>query len=310
MFKKIKQLSRVFIKDYFENLYIFNKETKKINKKSIFTWLLLITIITISFLSYKVINWLNVRGQAILFLQLYLPIIATIFLFQTVLICSNVFYFSKDLEHILPLPIKPVELLIAKFNNVISIIYGMELLFLVMPLLIYGLIVAKRLIYFFTMILVLLIFPIFLVTIISLIMLFVMKLTKFIKNKDIFQIIIVLLISIIISIAIGAIINIVFNSDNTLNKIKNFFGFDLKSDKNIIRFAKEHGYEGAKYIGDWNEYKVYEPYIDEKNTSYSGLPLVILVNSNGEIRMSTSDEAFATLNDIAFMDSFEKNKND
>jgi len=106
------------------------------------------------------------------------------------------------------------------------------------------------------------------------------------------------------------IVNIVFNSDNTLNKIKNFFGFDLKSDKNIIRFAKEHGYEGAKYIGDWNEYKVYEPYIDEKNTSYSGLPLVILVNSNGEIRMSTSDEAFATLNDIAFMDSFEKNKND
>lgn len=105
------------------------------------------------------------------------------------------------------------------------------------------------------------------------------------------------------------IVNIVFNSENnTFNKIKNFFSFDLKNDNEIIKFAKEHGYNGAKYIGEWKEYKVYEPYIDEKNTSYSGLPLVILVNKNGEIRMSTSDEAMATSNDKSFIESFDRNK--
>ena len=33
MIKKIKELSKIFIKDYLQNLYIFNKDTKKINKK-------------------------------------------------------------------------------------------------------------------------------------------------------------------------------------------------------------------------------------------------------------------------------------
>ena len=141
---------------------------------------------------------------------------ATIFMFQAILICSNVFFFSKDLEYILPLPIKPVELLIAKFNNVISITYGMEALFLAMPLLMYGIIAAESLIYYLTMILVLIIFPIFLITIISIIMLFVMQLTKFIKNKDIFQILIVIILSFVMATAETYILNSIFN-DNIIN---------------------------------------------------------------------------------------------
>ena len=216
MIKKIIELSKVFIKDYFQNLYIFNNDTKKINKKSAFAWLLIITIFAITFLSFKIISWLDKSGQAILFLKIYFPIIATIFMFQAILICSNVFFFSKDLEYILPLPIKPVELLIAKFNNVISITYGMEILFLAMPLLMYGIIVAKTITYYFTMILVLIIFPIFLITIISIIMLFVMQLTKFIKNKDIFQILIVVILSFVMTTTETYLLNSVFN-DNIIN---------------------------------------------------------------------------------------------
>ena len=215
MIKKIIELSKIFIKDYFQKLDIFNKENKKINKKSIFTWLLLITIITITFLSFKIINWLNSAGQAILFLKIYLPIIATILMFQAILICTNVFFFSKDLEYILPLPIKPIELLIAKFNNVIFISYIMELIFLAIPLFMYGLIAANSIFYFFTMIFILIIFPIFLITIISIIMLFVMQLTKFIKNKDIFQILIVIILSLIMSLSEGYLLKSIF-ADNML----------------------------------------------------------------------------------------------
>lgn len=227
MIKKIKEVSKIFIKDYFHNLSIFNKETKKINKKSIFTWLLIITIIAMSFLSFKIINWLDVAGQSELFLKIYFPIIATIFMFQAILICTNVFFFSKDLEYILPLPIKPIELLIAKFINVIFITYMMELLFLAIPLFIYGLIAVNSIIYFFTMILVLIIFPIFLITIISIIMLFVMQLTKFIKNKDIFQILIVIGLSLILSLSEGYLIKEIFSSNiieiqaNENNEIEN-----------------------------------------------------------------------------------------
>ena len=185
MIKKIKILSNIFIKDYFQNLYIFNKDTKKVNKKSGAVWLAIISALTIGLLSYKIIDFLGQTRQEILFLKIYLPILATVFIFQAILICTNVFYFSKDLEYILPLPIKPIELLIAKFNNVISITYGMELLLLFIPLIIYGILTVKSIFYYFMMIFVLLIFPVFLILIVSTIMLLIMQLTKFIKNKDI-----------------------------------------------------------------------------------------------------------------------------
>ena len=199
MIKKIKILSNIFIKDYFQNLYIFNKDTKKVNKKSGAVWLAIISALTIGLLSYKIIDFLGQTRQEILFLKIYLPILATVFIFQAILVCTNVFYFSKDLEYILPLPIKPIELLIAKFNNVISITYGMELLLLFAPLIIYGILTVKPLLYYFMMFFVLLIFPVFLILIVSTIMLLIMQLTKFIKNKDIFQIIIVTILTFILT---------------------------------------------------------------------------------------------------------------
>ena len=227
MIRKIMELSKFFIKDYFQNLYIFNKNTKKINKKSGIIWLLIIAVVIVAYVSLKVIEALYARGQAILFLKVYLPILATIFMFQAILVCSNVFFFSKDLKYILPMPIKPIELLIAKFNTVISIAYSMEGLFLVIPLLIYGIITLKSIIYYFFMLLVLIMFPIFLITIVSIFMLFIMQFTKFIKNKDIFQILIVAVLTIILTTTEIYLFNSVFNDNiiemqiNENNEIEN-----------------------------------------------------------------------------------------
>lgn len=99
------------------------------------------------------------------------------------------------------------------------------------------------------------------------------------------------------------------NNNNPMSKIKDFFHINPKNKDDVTKFAQEHGYKGAKYIGNWKEYKVYEPYVSENEVSFTGLPLVILVNNNGEIRMSTSDEAMATLDDKSFIESFEENKN-
>ena len=198
MIRKIVRLSKIFIKDYFNNLYIFNKETKKIKMNSAFTWLIIIIIVSITLGSAKIIDFLYSVGQEILFFKIYLPFLATIFMLQAVLVCCNVFFFSKDLEYILPLPIKPIELLLSKFNNVISITYCMEAIFLVIPLIVYGIITIKLPIYYLIMILVIIIFPIFFVGIVSIIMLIVMQLTRFIKNKDIFQILLVMVLTMLI----------------------------------------------------------------------------------------------------------------
>lgn len=211
MIKKIKELSKIFNEDYFQKLNIYNKDTKKINKKSPMLWLLIICVFAIGYFSFKIINWLDTRGLGDIFLKVYLPIMGVIFTYQTILICTNVFYYSKDLEYILPLPIKPIELLISKFINLITIIYFSELLFLAIPLLFYGLVVQQTLLYFISMILVLILFPIVPAIFISIIMLFVMQLSKLIKNKDIFQIIIVTILTIIMTIGINCILISTFN---------------------------------------------------------------------------------------------------
>lgn len=85
--------------------------------------------------------------------------------------------------------------------------------------------------------------------------------------------------------------------------------FFNKLNRDVDEFAKKDGYYiGAKYIGKWKEYKVYEPYTSNNEFSYTGLPLVILVNKENEIRWSTSDEAMAILDDNFFVDSFENNQ--
>jgi len=64
----------------------------------------------------------------------------------------------------------------------------------------------------------------------------------------------------------------------------------------VIAFAKGQGYESAKYLYKWHDFDVYEPIFKANQTSFIGVPLVILVKDDN-IRMSTVDEAFEQLDD-------------
>jgi len=197
MIKKIKLLTIIFFKDYYQNLNIINKKNK-LNKKSTFTWLLIIFISALIYFSLKAISFLQSIGSPILFLKVYLPIIATIMITQLISLICRIFYYSKDLEYILPLPIKTTEILISKLNTVIIIMYFTEALFLLVPMLMYGILVAQTIRFFISMLITLIFFPILFATIISIIMLFIMKLTRFIKNQDLFQTIIISILTFII----------------------------------------------------------------------------------------------------------------
>ena len=71
MINKIIQLSKILIMDYYQKLDIYDKKTKKINFRKSFTWLLIITTILITFLSYKIISFLMDRGIALIFFKIY-----------------------------------------------------------------------------------------------------------------------------------------------------------------------------------------------------------------------------------------------
>ncbi len=215
MIKKIKNifnLTKIFFKNSFQNPYIIDKKT---NKKSIFFWLIIIITIAISYLSMEIVKVLVDINQPTIFLDIFFLLLNIIIIFQISLVSINVYFFSKDLELVLPLPIKQDELLISKFNTILINLYFSELIFALCPLLIYGIYTNSGIIYYLYLFIILLIFPIFINLIVSIIMMFLIKLSKFIKNTDLFQIFITFIFIFVFSLIIFKIGN------NVINKIEN-----------------------------------------------------------------------------------------
>ena len=150
--KKVFSLTKVLCKDYFENLPI--NKSKNSSQGKFFKICAIIAIVGLAFISYYIIDFLQKTGQPQIFLNAYLLIMAVIIMFQQIMASTNIYYFSKDLEYILPFPIKPVELLMARFNMLISISYTSILMFVLIPLLLYGMMVAQSLLYYPSMLLI------------------------------------------------------------------------------------------------------------------------------------------------------------
>ena len=215
--KNIISLTGIFFRNSFQNPYLIDKKTNKLNKKSAKVWLLIIIMIAVTYISYILVKELTLIGQVNFFLNFMLLILMIILIFQVALISTNVYYFSKDTELILPLPIKPVDLLISKLNSIIINTYFIELIFILFPLIVYGIYVADGVLFYLYTFIILLIFPILPTLIVSIIMMILMKLSRFIKNKDIFQIIItVLFIILVFIIMFNLVKNIIVQSNGNV----------------------------------------------------------------------------------------------
>ena len=221
--KIIKDLTKIFLKSAYQDVNIINKETKKINKKSVFVWLILIVSLALFYISNEIIKALVSSGYPEVFLSIYFLVLAIFIMFQTILVCTNIFYFSKDIELILPFPIKPVNLLIAKFNTLICTLYVSEAIFGIIPICIYGILTHSTLLFYIYAVLIFIFFPVFLALVLSIIMMFVMKISKFIKNKETFQTIITLLLVTSIFIVEYNVINNIFIQNKEIEIVENNF---------------------------------------------------------------------------------------
>lgn len=221
--KIIKDLTKIFLKSAYQDINIINKETKKINKRSVFVWLILIVSLALFYISNEIIKALVSSRYPEVFLSIYFLVLAIFIMFQTILVCTNIFYFSKDIELILPFPIKPVNLLIAKFNTLICTLYVSEAIFGIIPICIYGILTHSTLLFYIYAVLIFIFFPVFLALVLSIIMMFVMKISKFIKNKEIFQTIITLLLVTSIFIVEYNVINNIFIQNKEIEIVENNF---------------------------------------------------------------------------------------
>ncbi len=222
MIKKISKLfslSKINIKSSFQNPYLFDKKTGKLNKKSIFLWLIIILMIFFSYISFDVVQVLDGINQPTIFLNLIFLILFIVMIFQLLLASSNVYFFSKDFESLLPLPIKSEELLISKFNTLLINMYFTEFVFALFPLITYGFVTYSSILYYIELFMILLIFPILPILIVSIFTMIFIKIFKFIKKPEILQIIIIFVFLLIFVIFSFKIVNKTINNSENITQI-------------------------------------------------------------------------------------------
>ena len=223
--------SNVFIKEFYQNLSIFDKKNKKFNKKSMFFWLIAIIFFGIAYVSFEIIKFLVDGGQPEIFLTLFFLILAIFLLFQIILVCANIFFFSKDIEKVLHMPLKPVELLLAKFNTLLVMLYLTEVVLALVPLTLYGLMTHSYFTFYFWEIIVLVVFPVLLASVVSTIMLVIMRFAKFIKNKDIFQLVTTIILIAFLCFFESIAFNGLFNSQNEEPSMEQIANFTTKGEQ-------------------------------------------------------------------------------
>jgi len=139
--------------------------------------------------AYLLYDSLSMYGFQSLIIRLAVPASGiTVFMFG-IFYVMNVFYFSRDIENYLFLPVKPGEILMSKFLVALVyqyFIYGM----LFMPvLLVYGFLDKAGPLFYLYLILITLFVPVLPMVAASLIAMVIMRAGKGIKNKDRFNMI-------------------------------------------------------------------------------------------------------------------------
>ena len=193
-----------------------DSKKQELKKKNFFSKILLYIIVYgyiigfMTYISYETISGLILINNPSVFLNISFVGMLGFSVIQTMITSLNLLYFSKDLENLLPLPITPMKIVIAKINCLIISQYVILSLIILPGIIVYGKLLNLEAIYYVVSIGCLLIFPIIPVVIVSGLITIIMKFTKIIKNKEMVQ-----YLSILLSIFLIVIIQVFFtNSEN------------------------------------------------------------------------------------------------
>lgn len=118
-----------------------------------------------------------------------LSIASAVIFFFGIFYSINTFYFSMDIENLLPLPLKAGQILGAKFCVILTFEYLTEVVFLLPILIAYGYKSSGRMLYYIYGIIIFLTLPIIPLIISSIINMIIMRFTNIAKNKDRFRVI-------------------------------------------------------------------------------------------------------------------------
>lgn len=246
---KTFNLLKTMLRTSYDMENIIDNSTKRLNKKSTKVWLIGLVCIIVIYISYVVINSLKQIGASEFFLELFFLLLQTLVMLETILLVISVLYFSKDIENYLYLPISSMKLLIIKFSVMMSIIFGSEIIIALPSVFMYGVRTLENIWFYILSVIVIALISVFLSTIVSTVMIFVMKIFKFIKNKYLYQNIVVLIMTLIIFMPLANALNIsvdnseiieneIYSQENENNEIESFE--ELKSVIKTIKNSNKY----------------------------------------------------------------------
>ena len=170
-----------------------NKKNKKQIKGILLGLILLIafTPIAIEFGKFLSIAYdgLQSIGQEAVILAFGLSVVCVVIFFFGIFYAMGIFYFSMDVENLLPLPFKPWHIMGAKFAVVLIYEYLTELIFFMPTLMAYGIKSSAGVLYYTYGVIIFLLLPIIPLVIASIINMVIMRFTNIAKNKDRFRLI-------------------------------------------------------------------------------------------------------------------------
>ena len=204
---KVIKLTKIFLKNSFSNMDakmgVSNKSKSKI---LIYAFLFLYLAALIIFFAYNLLQGLIAINQPNVFVAMILFLIFGVAIIQTIFSSINILYFTKDNEYLLPLPLKPYQIILARTNVLIIGEYIMILFLGLIPLIMFGILTGAGIAYYILMLITVLVLPILPILLISIIVMFIMSFAKLTKNRNKFQLIaslLLLVITIALSISIS-----------------------------------------------------------------------------------------------------------
>ena len=182
--EKVLLLTKVFLKN---SLNLGSNSKKKIGNLITYIFVILYMFFVVGITSYDLIKTLiNINMEELGIIFIFGAAISFTAI-QSILVSMNVFYFSKENENILPLPIKPKELILAKVfqmlvvEDFIVLIMGIPYFVLYMILCDMGILFLLRSLFLISII------PIISICVVTFIMMILTSINKQLRNKDMLQ---------------------------------------------------------------------------------------------------------------------------
>ena len=207
---KVLKLTKIFLKNSFSNMDakmgVTSKNSK--NKFILYGILFLYLAVLVTFFSYNLINGLITINQQTVFIGIILFIVFGVVIAQAIFSSINILYFTKDSEYLLPLPLKPYQIILARTNVMLVVQFLIIALVGLLPLGIYGILTNASISYYILMLISVLLLPILPVLLICILVMIIMSLARLTKNRNKFQVlayILLLVIVVVFSISISSV---------------------------------------------------------------------------------------------------------